>query len=107
MSEAMKRAEEAKRERLFFLATYLQVLTADILGALRERNLEEGNTATIARSIGRVQYINELMLSQGDVPTDIVLRGMFELSHSFGEYARNQPLNALEAIKKRFEVKEN
>lgn len=105
MSESLKRADEARRERLFYSAQLALKYSGEVMAAMRVRDID-GNSPSIARALGQLQYVTELMLSQGDIPHDIILRGMFDLSHQFGSWTQHQPIAALKNIQDRFNVGE-
>ena len=101
MSE--KREKLAKDERKLHLIHALSELQQDLAASIMDP--DDKGAPYVARSIGAVQYVTELMIAAGDVPPEVIIQGMYEISHRFSAITQYQPIKLLKEIEGRFEVK--
>lgn len=60
------------------------------------------NIQLLEEEMGEVQYILELMASQGDLNGENMVLGMYKKAHNIDQFTHHQPISALDGIRKRF-----
>jgi len=96
------REKLAKDERKLHLIHALSELQQDLAASLMDPD-DEG-APYVARSVGTVQYVTELMIAAGDVPPEVIIQGMYEIAQRFSAITQYQPIKLLKEIEGRFEV---
>lgn len=95
-----KREALAREERIQHLLHAVSCLAQDCAAALLDDS--GGGGPHISRTLGKVQYVTELMVEAGDLKPEIIMHGMFQSANGFSGVCKYQPMSLMQTILDRF-----